>query len=191
MNQERLIDELVVVGLLFIIIVITPVYLSKFIILDRKLTQAKELVVELDEEVNNAYVMVQSLNDELDRVDKINKLDKLLKELSQVKSNPKLTLVVCFTESSLNKKAVHIGWYNKNITGPLCGIKNHWIDIIPELNQTNINTLYGGSLVINYLLEKHNNNLFLAIKEFKGAEKNLTTTYKTIKLYRYIQHKQY
>ena len=191
MNQERLIDELVVVGLLFIIIVITPVYLSKFIILDRKLTQAKELVVELDEEVNNAYVMVQSLNDELDRVDKINKLDKLLKELSQVKSNPKLTLVVCFTESSLNKKAVHTGWYNKNITGPLCGIKNHWIDIIPELNQANINTLYGGSLVINYLLEKHNNNLFLAIKEFKGAEKNLTTTYKTIKLYRYIQHKQY
>lgn len=191
MNQERLIDELVVVGLMFIIIVITPVYLSKYIILDRKLTQAKELVVELDEEVNNAYVMVQSLNDELDRVDKINKLDKLLKELSQVKSNPKLTLVVCFTESSLNKKAVHTGWYNKNITGPLCGIKNHWIDIIPELNHTNINTLYGGSLVINYLLEKHNNNLFLAIKEFKGAEKNLTTTYKTIKLYRKIQHKQY
>lgn len=83
MNQERLIDELVVVGLLFIIIVITPVYLSKYIILDRKFTQAKELVVELDEEVNNAYVMVQSLNDELDRVDNKHKLDNLLKDLSQ------------------------------------------------------------------------------------------------------------
>lgn len=75
--------------------------------------------------------------------------------------------------------------------GNLCGIKEHWISIIPELNYDNINTLYGGSLVINYLLDKHNQNLFRAIKEFKGAELNLTTTYKTIKLYRYIQHKQY
>ena len=83
MNQERLIDELVVVGLLFIIIVITPVYLSKYTILDRKFTQAKELVVELDEEVNNAYVMVQSLNNELDNIDNKHKLDNLLKDLSQ------------------------------------------------------------------------------------------------------------
>ena len=83
MNQERLIDELVIVGLLFIIIVITPVYLSKYIILDRKFTQAKELVVELDEEVNNAYEMVQSLNDELDNIDNKHKLDNLLKDLSQ------------------------------------------------------------------------------------------------------------
>ena len=191
MEKDTLIEDLTVVGLILIILVICSVLFTKIYKIEKDLIQAKELVVELDEEVNNAYVMVQSLNDELDRVDKINKLDKLLKELSQVKSNPKLTLVVCFTESSLNKKAVHTGWYNKNITGPLCGIKNHWIDIIPELNQANINTLYGGSLVINYLLEKHNNNLFLAIKEFKGAEKNLTTTYKTIKLYRKIQHKQY
>ena len=83
MNQERLIDELVIVGLLFIIIVITPVYLSKYIILDRKFTQAKELVVELDEEVNNAYEMVHSLNNELDNIDNKHKLDNLLKDLSQ------------------------------------------------------------------------------------------------------------
>lgn len=193
MERERdtLSEDLTVVGLILIILVMCSVLFIKIYKIEKELIQAKELVVELDEEVNNAYVMVQSLNDELDRVDKINNLDNLLKELSQVKSNHKLTLVVCFTESSLNKKAVHTGWYNKNITGHLCGIKNHWIDIIPELNHDNINTLYGGSLVINYLLEKHNNNLFLAIKEFKGAEKNLTTTYKTIKLYRKIQHKQY
>lgn len=188
MSTERLNDELTITGLIFIFLVLVPLMYIKIVKVKNELNQAKELVVELDEEVNNAYVMVQSLNDELDRVDKINNLDKLLKELSQVKSNHKLTLVVCFTESSLNKKVVHTGWYNKNITGSLCGIKNHWIDIIPELNHDNINTLYGGSLVINYLLKKHNNNLFLAIKEFKGAEKNLTTTYKTIKLYRKIQN---
>lgn len=187
MEKDTLVEKLIVIGLVLIILAIPSILVIKIYKIEKELIQAKELVVELEDEVNNAYVMVQSLNDELDRVDKIKKLDNLLKELSQVKSNPKLTLVVCFTESSLNKKAVHTGWYNKNITGPLCGLKSHWIDIIPELNQANINTLYGGSLVINYLLEKHNNNLFLAIKEFKGAEKNLTTTYKTINLYRKIQ----
>ena len=69
----------------------------------------------------------------------------------------------------------------------MCGLKNHWIDIIPELNESNINTLYAGSLVITYLLNKHNNDLFKAIKEFKGADKNLKTTYKTIKLYNKIK----
>lgn len=99
-----------------------------------------------------------------------------------------MTLVVCFTESSLRYSAKHTGWYNKGVIGNLCGIKEHWIDIIPELTYENINTLYGGSLVINYLLDKHNQNLFQAIKEFKGAKLNLTTTYKTIKLYRKIQN---
>ena len=73
----------------------------------------------------------------------------------------------------------------------MCGLKDHWVDIIPELNQENINTLYAGSLVISYLLDKHNNDLFKAIKEFKGANKNLTTTYKTIKLYNKIKEISY
>ena len=173
MERDTLSEDLTVVGLVLIMLVMCSVLFIKIYKIEKELNQAKQLVVELDDEVNNAYVMVQSLNDELDRVDKINKLDELLKELSQVKSNPKLTLVVCFTESSLNKKAVHTGWYNKGVIGNLCGIKEHWIDIIPELNHENINTLYGGSLVINYLLDKHNQNLFLAIKEFKGAEKKV------------------
>ena len=182
MNQERLINELVVVGLLFIILVITPVYLSKFIILDRKLTQAKELVVELDKEVNNAYVMVQSLNDELDRVDKINNLDKLLKDLSQIESNRELVLALCFTESSLNYSVKHYGKYDKTTTG-ICGIKTLWIDIIPELNQENINSLYAGSLVLEYLINKNNGDIFNAIKEYKGAIRNLSTTDRVLNLY--------
>ena len=187
MKQQQLNDELTIIGLIFTILVLTPLIYFSFTGLKQELYLAKALVVELDEESSLAYDMVESLNKELDLAGEYINHKKLLKDLSQIKSNKDLTVVVCFTESSFRYNAKHTGRYNEGITGHMCGLKNHWVDIIPELNQENINTLYAGSLVITYLLNKHNNDLFQAIKEFKGANKNLTTTHKTIKLYNKIK----
>ena len=187
MKQQQLNDELTIIGLIFIFIVLVPLMCIKIVKVENALNQAKTIAVELHEESSVAYEMVESLNKELDLAGEYIKHKKLLKDLSQIKSNKDLTVVVCFTESSFRYNAKHTGWYNAGITGHICGLKNHWISLIPELNESNINTLYAGSLVITYLLNKHNNDLFKAIKEFKGADKNLKTTYKTIKLYNKIK----
>ncbi len=187
MKQQQLNDELTIIGLIFTILVLAPLIYFNFTGLKQELYLAKSLVVELDDESKLAYEMIESLNNELDISNEYSKFTKLLKDLSQIKQNKDLTLVVCFTESSFRYNAKHTGWYNAGITGHICGLKNHWISLIPELNESNINTLYAGSLVITYLLNKHNNDLFKAIKEFKGADKNLKTTYKTIKLYNKIK----
>ena len=187
MNTERLNDELTITGLIFIFLVLVPLMCMKIVNVENELNQAKTIAVELHEESSLAYEMVESLNKELDLAGEYINHKKLLKDLSQIKSNKDLTVVVCFTESSFRYNAKHTGWYNEGITGHMCGLKDHWVDIIPELNQENINTLYAGSLVISDLLVKHNNDVFKAIKEFKGANKNLTTTYKTIKLYNKIK----
>ena len=190
MKQQQLNDELTIIGLIFTILILTPLVYFNFTGLKQELYLAKSLVVELDDESRLAYEMVESLNKELDLAGEYINHKKLLKDLSQIKSNKDLTVVVCFTESSFRYNAKHTGWYNEGITGHMCGLKNHWVDIIPELNESNINTLYAGSLVISYLLDKHNNDVFKAIREFKGANKNLTTTYKTIKLYNKIKKRK-
>lgn len=69
----------------------------------------------------------------------------------------------------------------------MCGIKSLWIKEIPELNKHNINTLKGGEIVLNYLLDKNNGNLFKALKEFKGSENNLKPVKETIKIYKEIK----
>lgn len=66
----------------------------------------------------------------------------------------------------------------------VCGVKDYWIDIIPELTRENINTLYGGELVLNYLLEKNNGNLYETLKDFKGSENNLYPVKESIKIYK-------
>ena len=186
MNTERLNDELTITGLIFIFLVMVPLMWTKIVKVENELNQAKTIAVELYEESTLAYEMIESLNKELDLAGEYINHKKLLKDLSQIKQNKDLTWVVCFTESSFRYNVKHTGSHDKTTIG-ICGIKTVWIDIIPELNQENINTLYAGSLVITYLLNKHNNDLFKAIKEFKGANKNLTTTHKTIRLYNKIK----
>lgn len=67
---------------------------------------------------------------------------------------------------------IHKGKYDFSTTG-ICGIKLFWIDIIPGLNEDNINSLKGGEMVMNYLLIKHKGNKYEALKEYKGSIKNL------------------
>lgn len=98
-----------------------------------------------------------------------------------------MVLVLCFTESSLNYEVKHKGAFDKSTVG-ICGLKTkYWIDEIEEINHQNINSLYAGSLVLEYLLNKYNGNLFLAIKHYKGANKNLGPVKKVIKIYEDIK----
>ena len=92
-----------------------------------------------------------------------------------------MTLANCFKESSLKYDAVHKGKLDFSTTG-ICGIKLFWIDIIPELNEDNINTLQAGEMVMNYLLIKHKGNKYNALKEYKGSIKNLKPVHSVLEL---------
>lgn len=54
------------------------------------------------------------------------------------------------------------------------------------MNQENINSLYAGSLVLEYLINKNNGDIFNAIKEYKGAIQKLSTTERVLNLYNKI-----
>lgn len=98
-----------------------------------------------------------------------------------------MVLVLCFTESSLNYNVKHKGNFDKTTTG-ICGLKTkYWIDEIEEINHQNINSLYAGSLVLEYLLNKYNGDLFLALKHYKGVNKNLEPVKRVIRLYKEIK----
>ena len=97
-----------------------------------------------------------------------------------------MTLALCFTESSLNYDVVHKGALDKNTVG-LCGIKDYWINIIPELNENNINSLIGGDLVLNHLLDRFNGDMFKALAYYKGSKKNFEPVHKVIRIYKEIK----
>lgn len=90
------------------------------------------------------------------------------------------------TESELDYDVVHP---SKDTIG-ICGIKlNIWSIEIPEINKENVNSLYAGSLVLDFLIKKNNGSLFKAIKEFKGTERNYKPVNKVINIYKEIKRK--
>ena len=95
-------------------------------------------------------------------------------------------MALCFPESGLKKNVIHRGKFDKETVG-ICGVKDYWIDIIPDLTMENINSLRGGELVLDYLLDKNDNDLFEALKDYKGANKNLRPVYKTLEIYEGIK----
>lgn len=98
-----------------------------------------------------------------------------------------LTVALCFTESSLNYNVKHYGRFDISTSG-ICGLKSkYWIDEIEEITHENINSLYAGSKVLEYLLIKYDNDLFKALKHFKGANKNLKPVHKVIRIYKNIK----
>ena len=87
----------------------------------------------------------------------------------------------------MNYDVKHYGKFDKSTTG-ICGLKTkYWIDEIEEINHQNINSLYAGSLVLDYLMIKYDGDLFRALKHFKGADKNLESVEKVINLYKEIK----
>ena len=86
------------------------------------------------------------------------------------------TLATCFPETRFKYKEKH---KRSPETRGLCGIKlNVWKDEIPELNKNNVDSLYAGSLVLDYLIEKNDGSFHEALVEYKGAEKNMKTVEK-------------
>ena len=96
-------------------------------------------------------------------------------------------MATCFPEAYFDYKVIH---KRSPSSFGICGIKEIWGNIIPEINKNNINSLYAGSLVLEYLLNKYDNNLFLALKHYKGADKNLKSVERVINIYKEIKWKE-
>ena len=146
--------------------------------------QAKVIAVEYHDISNELYRAMDSLNL---HIDKMEQLDRLIQDLDRVpRSERKKTIANCYNESNLNYDAIHKGKLDKTTT-PICGVKKEWIKAIPELNEDNINSLYGGYLVLNHLLAKHNGNEFKALAEYKGSVTNFFPVYKVLEIKKRIE----
>ena len=146
---------------------------------NKQLYQAKSFAVEFHDEKESLYEAVESLNK---HIDKMEHLDKLIEDLNRVpRESRKDVLANCYNESNLKYDVKHKSKFDKTTTG-ICGIKTVWIDIIPELNEDNINTLKGGEMVMNYLLVKHKGNKYEALKEYKGSINNLKPVHSVLEL---------
>lgn len=153
-----------------------------------KKLEAMQVAINLNKANNDYIEMLESMNKYADNLESDLENNKLLKDFLSIDNNLKsLTLALCFTESSLNYEVKHKGKWDKSTTG-ICGLKTkYWIDEIDEINHQNINSLYAGSLVLEYLLNKYDNDLFLALKHYKGADRNLKSVNRVIELYKEIK----
>jgi hypothetical protein len=140
----------------------------------------KEYISILQESRDSLEIDYNFKNSELEDVKNMN---RIIKDLATV-SDYKLIIALCYPENRFNYERKH---KDKKITGLVCGVKSYWIDIIPELNNNNINTLKGGEMVLNYLLEKNDGDLFEALKDFKGSDKNIYPVLETLNLYKEIR----
>lgn len=90
------------------------------------------------------------------------------------------------TESDLDYDVIHP---SKDTIG-ICGIKLYiWSEEIHEITKQNVNSLYAGSLVLDYLIKKNNGSMYKAVKEFKGTECNYKPVNKVITIYKEIKRK--
>lgn len=90
------------------------------------------------------------------------------------------------TESDLDYDVIHP---SKDTIG-ICGIKLHiWSEEIPEITKYNVNSLYAGSLVIDFLLKKNNYNIIETLKDFKGTERNYKPVNRVITIYKEIKRR--
>ena len=94
-------------------------------------------------------------------------------------------MATCFPETYFDYKAIH---KRSPSSFGICGIKLEvWQEEIPELNRKNVNSLYAGSLVLGYLIEKNDGSFHQALLEYKGAEKNMETVKKVYEALRVMR----
>lgn len=143
-----------------------------------QLFEAKKLVVEIADENDALYNAVDGLNA---YITKMNRLDRLIQDLESIpREERNKTLANCYNETNLTYGAVHKGSYDKTTTG-ICGVKTAWIDVIPELNEYNIDSLYGGYLVLSYLV-KQEGSYVKGLQKYKGSIKNQAPVQHVLKL---------
>ena len=150
----------------------------------KDLYQAKSIAVEYHEISESLYSAVDSLNS---HIDKMHKLDKLVQDLATVPRDMQKSVIAnCYSESNLNYDVIHKGKLDTTTVG-ICGIKKDiWIAQIPELNEDNINSLYGGYLVLSYLINE-TGSLESALVKYKGSIKNYKPVQHTLELKRLIK----
>lgn len=150
----------------------------------KDLYQAKSIAVEYHDISESLYSAVDSLNS---HIDKMERLDKLIQDLERVPRDMQKSVIAnCYSESNLNYDVIHKGKLDRTTVG-ICGIKKDiWIAQIPELNEDNINSLYGGYLVLSYLINE-TGSLESALKRYKGSIENMQPVYHTLELKRLIK----
>ncbi len=146
------------------------------------LNQAMTLAVEFYDDRNELLSSVDMLND---RLAKMKKMDRLVRDLDRIpRDAKKLVIANCYDETNLNYNAVHKSKFDKSTRG-ICGIKTEWIDVIPELNKDNINSLYAGYLVLDYLIAQEG-DVTKALKKYKGSIINNKPIHRTLALEKLI-----
>ena len=188
-------NENLIVGLIFTIIIGLGVlfhnnhlnskeYAAKISAMEFAIKQYEEKIA-----TEKQYEELQRLlTDAEGKLADVNDFKKIYKDLLTVKPYLRhLTLLLCNTESGNRYDVIHTGKYDSTTTG-ICGIKTHWIGMIPEINESNINSLYAGSLVIEYLLNKNGENVYAALKEFKGSIVNTKPVEKVMEMRVKYQH---
>ena len=94
-------------------------------------------------------------------------------------------MAIAITESGIDYDVSHPDLFTTGIGG----IKSlFWKDILGE---TNPNSLEAIDKVISYLIDKNNGNVYKAIKDYKGADKNMVSTNKCWNLYKQLKDKQW
>lgn len=153
-----------------------------------KKLEAMQVAINLNKANDDYIEMLETMNRYADTLESDLENNKLLKDFLSIDNNLKrLTLALCFTESNLNYEVKHKGKFDKSTVG-ICGLKTkYWIDEIDEINHQNINSLYAGSLVLDYLLNKYNGDLEKTLKHYKGADKNLEPVKRVIEIYKGIK----
>lgn len=113
------------------------------------------------------------------RLNKFERYERIINDLSSVPEEAQpFVLALCFTESSLRYDIKHKGRFDRTTTG-ICGIKpDIWGNV---LGDNPPNSLYSGYLVLNHLLEKHE-DFFAAVAKYKGARTNFNSTERVISL---------
>ena len=151
--------------------------------IEKELYQAKSLAVEFYDKSESLYSAVDSLNS---YIDKMQKMERLVNDLATVPRDMQKSVIAnCYNESNLNYEAIHKGRFDKTTT-PICGVKKEWISVIPELNEDNINSLYGGYLVLSYLINE-TGSLEKALRKYKGSIENMQPVYHTLELKKIIK----
>ena len=98
--------------------------------------------------------------------------------------NRALVLAIAITESGINYEAKHPDCQTFGIGG----IKNlFWSDLLGDVNPNSFEAI---DIIISYLIDKNNGNIYEAIKDYKGADKNLSTTNKCYSLYKQLKKQQ-
>ena len=180
--------EIAIVGYVYILICLAVFF--TFINIEHKRTinslnihkeqlfEAKKLVIELADENDALYGAVDGLNTYINKMDK---LDRLIQDLESIpRKERNKTLANCYNETNLTYGAVHKGPYDKTTIG-ICGVKTAWIDVIPELTDHNIDSLYGGYLVLSHL-EKQEGSYIKGLQKYKGSIKNQAPVQHVLKL---------